>query len=78
MEHPASDACDLILNRTRAEATPPGPVVLDLSASPLVDSQSAHTLADMADEPAAAGIRVSGGSPDVGAATPAAREGRVP
>jgi SulP family sulfate permease len=50
--------CDLILDRARGEATPPALVVLDLSASPFVDSQSAHTLADMADELAAAGIRV--------------------
>ena len=36
---------DLILDRTRAEATPPQLVVLDLSAAPLVDLQSAYTLA---------------------------------
>lgn len=49
---------DLILERTRAEATPPQLVLLDLSASPLVDLQSAHTLAGLADELTAAGIRV--------------------
>ena len=49
---------DLILDRTRAEATPPKLVVLDLSAAPYVDMQSAHTLAGLADELTAAGIRV--------------------
>ncbi len=49
---------DLILDRARAEATPPQLVVLDLSAAPLVDLQSAHTLAGLADELTAAGIRV--------------------
>jgi MFS superfamily sulfate permease-like transporter len=32
--------------------------VLDLSASPYVDMQSAHTLAGMADELQAAGVRI--------------------
>jgi high affinity sulfate transporter 1 len=41
---------EAILNRIRVEATPPKLVVLDLSAAPLVDMQSAHTLAAMADE----------------------------
>jgi MFS superfamily sulfate permease-like transporter len=41
---------EAILNRIRFEATPPKLVVLDLSAAPLVDMQSAHTLAAMADE----------------------------
>ncbi len=50
--------CDQILERTRAEATPPKLVMLDLSASPYVDMQSAHTLAGLADELAASGIRV--------------------
>ena len=49
---------DVILDRTRAEATPPQLVVLDLSAAPLVDLQGAYTLAGLADELAAAGIRV--------------------
>jgi MFS superfamily sulfate permease-like transporter len=49
---------DLILDRTRAEATPPQLVVLDLSAAPLVDLQSAYTLAGLADELTAAGIRL--------------------
>jgi MFS superfamily sulfate permease-like transporter len=48
---------DAILSRVRAEATPPKLVVLDLSAAPHVDMQSAHTLASMADELIAKGIR---------------------
>jgi len=48
---------DAILNRVRAEPTPPKLVVLDLSAAPLVDMQSAHTLASMADELTAKGIQ---------------------
>jgi high affinity sulfate transporter 1 len=49
---------DQILDRTRAEPTPPKLVVLDLSAAPYVDMQSAHTLACLADELTASGIRV--------------------
>jgi high affinity sulfate transporter 1 len=41
---------EAILSRVRVEATPPKLVVLDLSAAPIVDMQSAHTLASMADE----------------------------
>jgi SulP family sulfate permease len=48
---------DAILNRVRAEPTPPKMVVLDLSAAPIVDMQSAHTLASMADELTAQGIQ---------------------
>ena len=48
---------DSILNRIRAAPKPPKLVVLDLSAAPLVDMQSAHTLAGMADELTAEGIR---------------------
>jgi MFS superfamily sulfate permease-like transporter len=44
------NVCDAILNRIRGEATPPKFVVLDLSAAPLVDMQSAYTLAGMAGE----------------------------
>jgi MFS superfamily sulfate permease-like transporter len=50
-------ACDSILDRVRTENTPPRLVVIDLSASPRVDLQSAHTLANMADELTARGIR---------------------
>jgi MFS superfamily sulfate permease-like transporter len=44
------NVCEAILSRVRVEATLPKLVVLDLSAAPLVDMQSAHTLASMADE----------------------------
>jgi MFS superfamily sulfate permease-like transporter len=44
-------------------------VILDLSAAPFVDLQSAHTLAEIADELSAAGIRVQ-----VVEARPAVRE----
>jgi high affinity sulfate transporter 1 len=44
------NVCDAILSRVRVSATPPKLVVLDLSAAPIVDMQSAHTLASMADE----------------------------
>ena len=49
---------DTIARRVRAEATPPRLVVIDLSAAPHVDLQSAHTLAGLADELNAKGIRV--------------------
>jgi SulP family sulfate permease len=49
---------DTIANRVRAESRQPGLVVIDLSAAPHVDLQSAHTLAGLADELTAAGIRV--------------------
>ena len=42
----------------RAAATRPDVVVIDLSSAPHVDLQSAHALAGLADELAAAGIRV--------------------
>ena len=51
------NVCEAILSRVRVEATPPKLVVLDLSAAPLVDMQSAHTLASTADELSAVGIR---------------------
>lgn len=49
---------DVILDRVRAAAEPPRLVVLDLSAAAYVDLQSAHALADLADELSGAGIRV--------------------
>ena len=49
--------CDAILNRIHTETAPPKLIVLDLSAAPRVDMQSAHTLAGMATELADAGIR---------------------
>jgi sulfate permease, SulP family len=48
---------DVILSRVRSQLTPPKLVVLDLSAAPLVDMQSAYTLAGMADELIAKHIR---------------------
>ncbi len=50
--------CDSILNRVHAEANPPALVIIDLSAAPQIDLQSAHALAGLADELRAAGIRV--------------------
>src|SRR5213076_2834621 len=49
--------CQSILKRVHAEPTPPKLVVFDLSAAPRVDLQSAHSLAGMADELTAHGIR---------------------
>jgi sulfate permease, SulP family len=51
-------AYDTILDSTRTETTPPGLVVLDLSAAPYVDMHSAHTLGGLADDLTASGIRV--------------------
>jgi high affinity sulfate transporter 1 len=50
------NVCDAILNRVHAEVTLPKLVVVDLSAAPLVDMQSAYALASMADELTAEGI----------------------
>jgi high affinity sulfate transporter 1 len=50
--------CDDILDHVHAEPTPPKAVVLDLSAAPRVDMQSAHALAGLASELTAMGIRV--------------------
>jgi MFS superfamily sulfate permease-like transporter len=50
--------CDSIAERARAETPRPKLVILDLSAAPLVDLQSAHALAGLADELTAAGIRL--------------------
>jgi sulfate permease, SulP family len=49
---------DTISDRVRAESPPPKLLVVDLSAAPYVDLQSAHTLAGLADELTAAGVRV--------------------
>jgi MFS superfamily sulfate permease-like transporter len=48
---------EVILSRVRAQPTPPKLVVLDLSAAPHVDMQSAYALAGMADELIAVHIR---------------------
>jgi MFS superfamily sulfate permease-like transporter len=49
---------DTIDGRVRAESTPPKLVILDLSAAPYVDLQSAHAIAEVARELAAAGVRM--------------------
>jgi len=49
--------CQTILNRVETEATSTRLVILDLSAAPRVDLQSAHTLAGMAAEITARRIR---------------------
>jgi MFS superfamily sulfate permease-like transporter len=46
------------LDRVRAETPAPRFVVLDLSAAPLVDMHGAQMLGNVADELAAAGIRM--------------------
>src|SRR5213595_1226434 len=48
---------DVVVSRVRAEPTPPKLVLLDLSAAPRVDLQSAHALGGMADELTAKRIR---------------------
>jgi high affinity sulfate transporter 1 len=50
--------CDTIRERLRSMAPTPKLVVLDLSATPHVDLQSAHTLADLTKELTAAGFRM--------------------
>jgi len=50
--------CETIRDRVRAERRPPTLVVVDLSAAPRVDLQSAHALAGLADELSAAGVRL--------------------
>src|SRR6266545_763856 len=54
---------DTVAARLRAESAPPTLVVLDLSAAPRVDMQSAHALAGMADELTTQGIRVQAVEP---------------
>jgi MFS superfamily sulfate permease-like transporter len=49
---------DTIMDRVRAETTPPRLAVLDLSAAPLVDMHSAHMLAELGDELKTAGVRL--------------------
>lgn len=50
--------CDTITDRVQREKPSPGLVILDLSAAPLVDLQSAHALAGLADELKASGTRL--------------------
>ncbi len=54
---------DTILDAVRAQEPAPKLVILDLSASPHVDVQSAETLAILADELAATGIRLQAVEP---------------
>lgn len=49
---------DCIMDRIKAESVPPKLVVLDLSASPRMDLQSAETLIRLGTELVAAGIRI--------------------
>lgn len=51
-------ARDQILSQSLSSADKPQLVVLDFSAAPFVDLQSAHALGELADELAAAGVRV--------------------
>src|SRR6266403_4555468 len=51
------NVCDLILSRILIEVAPPALIVVDLSAAPRVDLQSAHTLVALANELTAKGIR---------------------
>ncbi len=48
--------CEIILHQVHAEPTPPKLVVLDLSAAPRVDLQSAHALGGLAEEIKAMGV----------------------
>jgi len=67
--------CDAIRDRVQREATPPGLVVLDLSAAPQVDTQSAHALAGLADELTAANIRIQAVEPRASVRDRLRREG---
>ena len=49
--------CETVLDRVGSEPTPPKLVVLDLSAAPRVDMQSAHALGALADDLSARKIR---------------------
>ena len=53
-----NNICDAITERIRADSAPPKAVIMDLSAAPHVDMQSAHALAMLAGELRAAGIRM--------------------
>ena len=54
----ADNVRDAIVARIDGEASPPKVVLLDLSAAPRVDLQSAHVLVGLADELAKRGIRI--------------------
>ncbi len=51
------NVCEAILDHINAGPAPPKLVILDLSAAPLIDLQSAYALAAMADELTAKGVR---------------------
>src|SRR5207237_10927369 len=51
------NVCEAILSRVRLEPKPPRLVLLDLSAAPIVDMQSAHTLAGMVEELTAQAVK---------------------
>jgi MFS superfamily sulfate permease-like transporter len=50
--------CDTITETVRSRAKRPEIVILDLSAAPYVDLQSAHALGSLADELSALGVRL--------------------
>jgi MFS superfamily sulfate permease-like transporter len=52
------NVCDVITERLRADPARPNAVIIDLSAAPHVDLQSAHTLALLRDQLRAEGMRV--------------------
>jgi sulfate permease, SulP family len=52
------EVCERIRERVKTDASPPRLVVIDLSASPTMDLQSAHTLAQLARELTSEGMRV--------------------
>lgn len=54
----ADHVCDVVRERVRAAAVSPKLVVVDLSAAAYVDMQGAHTLASLADELKANGLRL--------------------
>lgn len=54
----ADHVCDEIRERIREQTPPPTHVIIDLSATPLLDMQSAHTLVDLTDELEDAGMRL--------------------
>lgn len=52
------NVCETMTERTRADPVPPRGVIIDLSAAPHVDLQSAHTLALLAEQWRTEGARV--------------------
>jgi MFS superfamily sulfate permease-like transporter len=52
------NVCETMTERTRADPVPPRVVIIDLSAAPHVDLQSAHTLALLAEQWRTEGARV--------------------